>query len=60
MYSLENLAKIKWKINNIRTYENLVLENIKYYEYKDGLVSFKTKTHNKNIKIEEIISEDDE
>ena len=34
--------------------------NIKYYEYEDGSVRFKTKTHNKNVKIEKITSEEDE
>lgn len=32
----------------------------KYYEYKDGLVSFKTKTYSKEVKIKEIISEEHE
>ena len=54
------MAEIEWKINNISNVESLVSENIKYYEYEDGSVSFKTKTHNKNVKIEETISEDDE
>ena len=59
MYSSKNLAEIKWKINNISS-ENLMLEDIKYYEYEYGSVSFKTRTHNKNVKIEKIISKEDE
>ena len=47
-------------MNNISISESLVPKNIKYYEYEDDLISFKTKTHNKSVKIEEIISEDDE
>lgn len=35
-------------------------ENIKYYKYEDGLISFKTQTYNNNVKIEKIISEEDE
>ena len=45
-------------MNNISICKGLLPEDIKYYEYEDGSVSFKTKTQNKNVKIEEIISEE--
>ena len=59
-YSSENLTEIEWEIKNISTSESLVLKDIKYYEYKNGSVSFKIKAHDKNVKIKEIISKDDE
>ena len=60
IYSSENLVEIEWKMNNISICKGLLPEDIKYYEYKDGSVSFKTKSHNENAKTEEIISEEDE
>ena len=60
MYSSEHLVELEWKINNISTSESLVPEDMTYYEYEDHSVSFKTKTHKRNVKIEEIISENDE
>lgn len=60
MYNLDSLANTEWKITNILTLISSVVEDIKYCEYEDGSVSFKTQTYNKNIKIEEIFSEEEE
>lgn len=41
MYNVDSLEEIKWNITNFSAVVSIVLEDIKYYEYKDGFVIFK-------------------